>query len=77
MASCDPKKAQVFDSGKGKDRYTIFLCKDVLMASNDKVIGKLGTTADIQPCSCLGDEISFAKLPPAVQAALLKRAARK
>jgi hypothetical protein len=77
MASCDPRQALVYDSGTGKDRYTVFLCKDVLMADNQKLIGKLGTTKDIQPCSCLGKQIAFAKLPAPVQAALQRRALRK
>jgi len=77
MASCDPKQALVYDSGKGKDRYTIFLCKDVLMANENKLVGKLGTTKDIQPCSCLGDKISNAKLPAMVQAAIARRAERR
>jgi len=76
MASCKPEQARVYDSGKGKDRYTVFLCNNVLMANNEKVVGKLGTTKDIQPCSCLGKEISFEKLPKSVQASLRQRAAR-
>lgn len=74
---CDPKRALVYDTGKGKDRYTVFLCKDVLMANDQKVVGKLGTTKDIQPCSCLGEKISFTKLPAIVQAAIARRAARR
>jgi hypothetical protein len=74
--ACDLKKAVVYDSGKGKDRYTVFLCKDVLAASDSKIVGKLGTTADIQPCDCLGSKISFAGLPAAVKMAIAKRAGR-
>lgn len=75
--SCSTKQALVYDSGKGKDRYTIFLCQDVLIANDQKLIGKLGTTKNIRPCSCLGKQIPFTKLPVHVQAALARRAAWK
>ncbi len=75
--ACDLKKALVYDTGKGKSRYTIFLCNNVLAASENKIDGKLGTTKEIQPCDCLGDKISFNKLPGAVRTALQRRAERK
>jgi hypothetical protein len=69
---CNPKRALVYDTGKGKDRYTIFLCKNVLSTLGDKIV-KLGTTKDIQPCSCLGKQIKFEQLPPTVQAAVAEK----
>jgi hypothetical protein len=69
---CNPRRAVVYDSGKGKDRYTIFLCKNVLSTAGDKLV-KIGTTKDIQPCSCLGKEIKIDQLPPAVRTAIARR----
>ena len=70
---CSAKSARVYDAGKGSDRYTIFLCNNVYVASTKKIIGKLGTTKDIQPCSCLGKRIDFATLPKPVQHAVVKK----
>lgn len=71
---CPATSALVYDTGKGSDRYTIFLCNNVYTASSKRVVGKLGTTKDIQPCSCLGKRITFAALPKPVQQSVAKKA---